>query len=105
MGAYRTEENGRPVDSHVAVDVKRDFDGPYADSNALATALSNSDSVRACFARFVFRAAAATNHYSLRSEEEFLDLWRTIPAAARGNVIDTLIAYVRLPTFTQRRAE
>jgi hypothetical protein len=105
MGAYRTEENGRPVDSHVAVDDKRDFDGPYADSNALATALSNSDSVRACFARFVFRAAAATNHYSLRSEEEFLDLWRTIPLAARGNVIDTLIAYVRLPTFTQRRAE
>ncbi len=105
MGAYRDQENGKAVDSAVVVDFKSDFDGPYADSNQLALALGQSDSVRECFARFMFRAAAATGDSAATpGEKEFVGLWRAIPAAAQGNIVETLIAYLKSPTFGTRWA-
>jgi Protein of unknown function (DUF1592)/Protein of unknown function (DUF1588)/Protein of unknown function (DUF1595)/Protein of unknown function (DUF1587) len=104
MGSFRSRENGRLVDSAVVVNQRTEFDGPYADSNRLASALAGSESVRACFARFMFRAGAATGHPAgARAEAEFLDSWRATPAAAEGNIVETLIAFVKRPTFTQRR--
>jgi len=106
MGASRARENGRPVDSAVVVTQRTGIDGPYADSNQLAAALAQSESVRACFARFMFRAGAATGKPAgVLAEKEFLDLWRATPAAARGNIVETLIAFVKRPTFAQRRVE
>ena len=103
MGGYRGRENGRPVDSAVVVEQRTEFDGPYADSNELASALARSESVRACFARFLFRAGAATGRpASVLAEKEFLDSWRASPAAAEGNIVETLIAFVKRPGFTQR---
>ena len=107
MGGYRAQENGRPVDSAVTVPIvaENDFDGPYADSNQLAAALARSQTVRECFARFMFRAATATGDSAATpGESEFIDVWRTIPAAAQGNIIETLIAYVRRPSFGVREA-
>jgi hypothetical protein len=104
MGAFRSRENGRPVDSAVVVAERTDFDGPYADSNQLAAALARSESVRTCFARFMFRAGAAMGSSGSRAAEaEFLDSWRSDPAAAQGNIVETLVAFVKRPTFTQRR--
>jgi hypothetical protein len=104
MGGFRSRENGRPVDSTVVVNQRAEFDGPYADSNQLAAALAQSESVRTCFARFMFRAGAATGDPSgALAETEFLDAWRANPAAAQGNIVETLIAFVKRPTFTQRR--
>lgn len=106
MGGFRSRENGRPVDSSVVVKQRTAFDGPYADSNQLAAALAASESVRACFARFLFRAGAATGKPAgVLAEAEFLESWRASPAAAQGNIVDTLIAFVRRPTFTQRRLQ
>jgi len=131
MGAFRSTENGRPVDSAVVVSQRagsrgaeagpppepiagglepsegsNDIDGPYADSNHLATALAGSEAARACFARFVFRAGAATGKPAGRlAEAEFLRQWRDTPAAAQGNIIETLIAFVKGPTFARRRPE
>lgn len=103
MGAYRNQENGQPVDSSVVVTRGGDLDGPYADSNQLARALSQSDTVRECFARFMFRAAAATgDSFATPGEKEFVALWKTSPAAAQGNIVDTLVAYVKRPTFATR---
>jgi hypothetical protein len=103
MGAFRSQENGRPVDSAVVVNQRTEFDGPYADSNHLASALAGSESVRTCFARFMFRAGAATGHPAgVTAEAEFLDSWRATPVAAQGNIVETLIAIVKRPTFTQR---
>ncbi len=105
MGGFRSRENGHPVDSAVVVSDRTALDGPYADSNQLA-ALARSESVRACFARFTFRAGAATGTPAGRlAEEEFLNLWRATPAAAEGNIVETLIAFVKRPTFTLRRPE
>lgn len=106
MGGFRSRENGRPVDSAVVVSERTAFDGPYADSNQLAAALARSESVRACFARFTFRAGAATGKPAGRlAEEEFLSFWRATPAAAEGNIVETLIAFVKRPTFARRRPE
>jgi hypothetical protein len=105
MGQHRERENGKPVDSTVAVELGGDLDGVYADSNELATALSRSDSVRECFARFMFRAAAATGDSAATpGEAEFIDTWHAIPAAAQGSIVETLLTYVRRPAFALREA-
>jgi len=105
MGAYRAEENGKNVDSTVVVHQDADFDGAYADSNQLAAAFAASDQVRECFARFMFRAAAATGDSAATpGEQGFVDAWRTIPKAAQGSIVETLIAYVRRPSFGMREA-
>jgi hypothetical protein len=113
MGAHRligedgkTKENGRDVDSSVTVATGLDFDGTYPDSNQLATALSQSEAVRTCFARFMFRAASATSDAAVKpSEDAFVEAWRAIPAAAQGNILETLVAYVKSPSFAARRAQ
>lgn len=103
MGGYREQDNGKPVDSAVQVAMMADFDGAYADSNELAEALAQSETVRECFARYMFRAAAATgDHAATPGEPQFLDFWRTLPKAAQGNIVETLIAYVMRPSFDRR---
>jgi hypothetical protein len=80
------------------------FDGAYADSNELARALAASDSVRECFARFMFRAASATGDAAATpGEAEFVALWQAQPEAARDSIVETLIAYVKRPSFALRR--
>jgi hypothetical protein len=104
MGALRSRENGRPVDSAVVFDQRTEIDGAYADSNQLAAALAGSEAARACFARFMFRAGAATGKPAGRvAEAEFLNEWHANPAAAQGNIVETLIAFVKRPTFALRR--
>jgi hypothetical protein len=106
MGALRSTENGRPVDSAVFVSQRSEFDGAYSDANDLAAALARSETVRACFARYVFRAGATTGKPAGRlAEAEFLSLWRATPAAAQGNIVETLIAFVKRPSFARRRPE
>jgi hypothetical protein len=110
MGALRQTENSLPVDSATVVSVGADFDGAYADSDALAVALAGSATVQECFARYVFRAAAARSFEgsgtpdAAASEDAFIATWRTLPAGARGNLIDTLSAFVESRVFSQRRA-
>jgi hypothetical protein len=104
MGAFRSQENGRPVDSTVVVNQHTGFDGPYADGNQLASALARSEAVNTCFARFMFRAGAGTGRAAdVLAESTFLDSWRTIPAAKEGNIVETLIAFIKRPTFALRR--
>jgi hypothetical protein len=104
IGGYRELDNGRPVDSAVEIEMAAGFDGPYADSNELARALAASDTVRECFARFMFRAASATGDPAATpGEQEFIDFWRTLPEAAGGSIVETLIAYVKAPSFGLRR--
>jgi hypothetical protein len=105
MGGYRAEENGQEVDSTVVVSMDADYDGAYADSNALAAVLAKSDTVCECFARLMFRAAAATgDDAATPGEAEFVQFWHALPAAAQGNIVETLIAYVKSPNFGRRQA-
>ena len=82
-----------------------DFNGAYADSNALAVALAGSAQVRNCLARQLFRASAGRSDGTIQgSEDAFVQAWQTLPAEKQGNIIETLVAYAKIPTFTQRRA-
>ena len=104
-GAYRDLDHGKAVDSAVDVSVARDFDGHYADGNELAAALAGSAHVRECFARFMFRAAAGTGDGAATpGEDEFIEAWRSAPASARGNIVETLIGTVKGPGFAVRGA-
>ena len=88
-GKLRTTDNGKPVDSA-----------------ALAEALSTSEAVRSCFARQLFRAGAGAQPAdSAESEEAFLEAWSAVPAAAQGNIVETLIAYVKSSLFSHRRVQ
>lgn len=110
MGRARTQDNGKPVDPNVNV-VGTDFDGPYADSNALVIAMAESAQVRECFARHVFRAMAGTSAAELQaSEDAFVTHWnQTALTNTNGkldaDVVSTLSAYVTSPGFAFRRAQ
>jgi hypothetical protein len=107
MGKARTTDNGQPVNSNVEVTTSVDFNGKYADSNALAQALAESAAVRACFALQVFRASAGHggDDAAAMSEQTFVEAWNAIPEAAQGNIAETFIAYVKSSLFSHRRAQ
>ncbi|MES1177449.1 MAG: DUF1588 domain-containing protein [Myxococcales bacterium] len=118
MGKLQTQDHNQAVNSKTTVSMSKDFDGDYADSNALATALSNSAVVRECFARNAFRASAGRSDADVAvAENAFVDYWKAQPAPApdsthpqpasamQGSILETLRAYITSPTFTQRRAQ
>jgi len=108
MGGRRLTENSVMVDSTTLIAAGLDFDGAYADSDALAAALATSPVVAECFARNLFRSATARGPDSRSatdtqaSEDEFIALWRELPEHERGNVVDTLAVFVTSRLFTHR---
>jgi len=110
MGARRPDDKGHAIDSSVVVK-GTDFDGSFADSNQLATALSTSAQVRQCFARHVYRALAATSDADLRpTEDDFVQYWDTTLAREGDQVkdvyiIDTIGAFLTNPSFNYRRGQ
>jgi hypothetical protein len=109
MGRFRTTDNNQPVVSSVTISGGTDFDGPYADSNALAKAMSTSRQVQVCFARHVFRAMAGTSAAEFaQSEDDFVKYW-TSAVAPEGSpdvaIIETLRHYIASPAFAYRRAQ
>jgi len=118
MGQLQTTDNGKAVDSHTSLELHLDFDGDYADSNQLATALAGSAAVRECFARNVFRASTGRSADDVKAAETaYLDYWKTVPApapdsahptpasAAEGNILEAMRAVITSPNFTLRRAQ
>lgn len=106
MGAFRTTEGSNTVDSKVTITAGTDFDGDYADGNALATAMAKSPQVAACFARHMFRGSAARSDSSVQaSEDAFISYWQALPTEQRGNILQTLVTFVKTPLFTHRRAQ
>jgi hypothetical protein len=105
MGRARNTDNGRPVDSRTSLESGYDFDGSYADSIDLAQELAGSAAVETCFARQLFRYAAARSDSSAQeAEDAFVASVATLPAAARGKFADVLLAYVGSDAFIQRGA-
>ena len=109
MGNLRTTEGKptpKPINSKTTVAVGMDFDGEYLESSALVVKLAASPSVRACFARHVFRASAATSNVSTKPvEEAFVGIWNALPPNQQSNILEVLVAWVGSETFVQRRAE
>ena len=105
MGTFRTKEGNNDVNSKVTIASGTDFDGDYADGNALAIAMSKSPQVTACFARHMFRGSAARSDDTVQaSEEAFIKYWKALPVDQQGNILQTLATFVKSPLFTHRRA-
>jgi hypothetical protein len=114
MGAFRTNRQEAvktttgtvmlPVDTAtILTGTGTDLDGDYADSNALARALSTSATVRECMARQIFRASAGRGDASARgAENNFVAEWRQLSADRQGDLIETLVAFVRSNVFVER---
>jgi hypothetical protein len=106
MGHARTTDANQPVDTSTMIMAGTDFDGAYADSDALAMALAGSADVRKCLARQLFRASAGRSDGSIGpSEDAFVALWQAEPPSLQGNLAETIVAFVRSPLFVQRRAQ
>jgi hypothetical protein len=104
MGKERTIENGLPVETGVSLDTGTDLDGTYADSVELVNALAHSEAVKTCLARQIFRSTAARSDASVADAENgFVQTWKQLPAEQQGRLADVLIAFVKSPTFVQRR--
>jgi hypothetical protein len=104
MGRARTTENGLPIDTRVTISAGSDIDGSYASSAELTNALAQSESVKACLARQIFRSTAARSDASVRdAEDAFVRTWKQLPAEQQGRLADVLVAFIKTPTFVQRR--
>jgi hypothetical protein len=108
MGVWRTQENSKPINSETTItsDMGMDFSGTYADSADLAIALSQSAVVRACFARHLFRSAAASSGPAVQpSEDSFVRIWQADPLAEPGSIVESIVTYAKSPLFVYRRAQ
>ncbi|HEX3776936.1 MAG TPA: DUF1588 domain-containing protein [Polyangiaceae bacterium] len=107
-----TDVNMAPINSAATISqTKSDLDNQtFADSNALATALSTDPMVRECFARNIFRASSGrSDDTSQSSEDDFVKYWHTqddsLPEAQKAGIINTIMDYIKSPTFTLRRTQ
>lgn len=106
MGRARDMENGLPIDTSVDVALSSDFDGSYSTSADLMQALSQSDVVRTCMARQLFRSTAAKSGASTREvEDAFIATWQALPEDQQDKLEEVLIAFASSPLFIQRRTE
>jgi hypothetical protein len=108
MGRARTTDgtNNTPVDTATLLTMDHALDGEYADSAALALALADSPEARVCFARHLFRSAAARSDEGVKpTEDAFVAEWGANPAAANGDIMESLRAYIASPLFSYRRAQ
>lgn len=106
MGKWRTAEkdSGKPIDAHVSLATGSDLDGDYASSAELIDALAQSTSVKQCLARQLFRSSAARSDGSIKAAEDgFVKLWQQLPENQRDRLIEVVVAFVKSPTFIQRR--
>jgi Protein of unknown function (DUF1592)/Protein of unknown function (DUF1588)/Protein of unknown function (DUF1595)/Protein of unknown function (DUF1587) len=104
----------QPVDSATTVASSLvDLGGDYADSAHLAATIASSNAVRQCFARYMFRYAAARNGANAAmdpadaaeraAEESFVATWNALPADAQGSLIEVLVAYAGSTPFVTRQ--
>jgi hypothetical protein len=106
MGRARTMEGSNAVNTATVLTMEHALDGEYADSAALALALSESPEARECFARHLFRSAAARSDDGVKpTEEAFVAEWQENAVAASGDIMESLRAYIASPLFAYRRAQ
>jgi hypothetical protein len=102
MGRERHMENNHPVDGTTLLNAGYSFDGSYADSAELAMKLAGSKELQTCFARQVFRYAAARTDAD--AEAGFMAQVAALPDAARGKFAELIVAFIASDAFVQRGA-
>jgi len=95
IGETRDEESGKPTNTAGALKSWIDADGPVSSSVDLSYRLAQSADIRRCFARQLYRYAAAANDPD--REETFLS-----GLEAEGTISDR--AYALIPSFVASRS-
>jgi hypothetical protein len=90
MGKQQTMEGTHPIDSTADVEIEADFDGSYASSSELAAAISTSEDVRECFARYLFRANVGEATGVEASEDAFVKSWSSLGETEQKSLIEIL---------------
>jgi Protein of unknown function (DUF1592)/Protein of unknown function (DUF1588)/Protein of unknown function (DUF1595) len=104
MGKWRTTDQDKPIDASVSLVTGSDLDGSYASSAELLDALAKSTLVKQCLARQLFRSSAARSDASVRDAEDgFVELWKSLPEEQQTRLSEVVVAFVKSPTFVQRR--
>jgi hypothetical protein len=102
IGAYRTTENGKPVDTSGKFAGTLDLDGPFTGPVELARKLSQSDEVSACVTKQWFRYALG--RFETQADSCSLDaLAREFDASGR-DVRSLLTSIVSSQAFRMKRA-
>jgi len=96
-GAYRTTENGQPIDSTGELAYTKDANGNFNGVLDLANRLAQSNEVKQCFAKMLFRFGSAQT--SDATEQELL---AEAPPALPDSYQDLAVMYVRSKLFRQR---
>jgi hypothetical protein len=103
MGRERHMENNKPVDSTTMLSGGYSFDGRYMDSADLALQLADSKELGACFARQLFRYAAARSDEGAKgAEQRFMMEIAALPDDARGKFAELIVAFIGSDAFVQR---
>jgi hypothetical protein len=102
-GAYRTNENGQPIDSSGELDSAGSASGPFTNESDLLQRLASDPDAAACFSTFFFRFASAQS--SSGTEAAFAAFLQAQPAGAQTKLLDLLVAFVRSDLFSKRRVE
>ena len=98
MGRRREREYGRPVDTSGEL-IGTDVAGPFRGAGELGQKLAESDDVRRCFARQVYRFASG------RREASSSDVRELAEGLAAGRATDALVRYVVSDSFVWRRPQ
>ena len=99
IGASRTTDNGRPIDTGAHVDVGGE-PASFGDSLDLAQWLARNPDVSDCYLRQAFRYFTAQSDPKV--ESELLALSRALPSRLGDDLFEGLIAYVRSDLFIKR---
>ena len=100
IGEQRSEESGKPIDTSGELKSWIDADGPAASSVDLAYRLAQSEDIKRCFARQMYRYAAAAR--DLRREETFMSGLEA-EGAISGRIHDLIPAFVASKSFLLRQ--
>ncbi len=100
IGAGRTTDNGKPIDTRARIEVGRESVS-FGDSLDLAAWLARNPDVWECYLRQAFRYF--TGQSDPRVESELLALTRALPAKLGDDLFEALIAYVRSDLFIKRQ--
>ncbi len=99
-GAFRSEENGTPIDTTVKIDLGT-FEGEFANASELLEAIGASEVARDCYATHWFRYAIGRPETA--EDSCSLDAVSEAFAASNGDVRELLVAIAVSDAFRFRR--
>jgi hypothetical protein len=99
IGAYRSTENGYPIDSTATVTGTTATNGTFANAPQFAKALGASSEGQTCFSRNLFRFASAQSDPD--TESNMLGVLAKNP---QTSALEIIVAYAKSNLFAQRAA-